>query len=84
MKHIASKQNSFVIFQRKITNVEWLFDLKNDLFFFEKLKVKELQNFEKNGNLKKTIVKKKNSNMKVSRETNFFKTKYMILIYNYI
>lgn len=33
MKHIASKQNSFVIFQREITNVEWLFDLKNDSFF---------------------------------------------------
>jgi hypothetical protein len=47
MKHIASKQNSFVIFQREIINVEWLFDLKNDPFFFEKLKVKELQFLKK-------------------------------------
>jgi hypothetical protein len=48
MKHVASKQNSFMMFQKEITNVEWLFDLKNDLvFLFEKLKLKELQVFEK-------------------------------------
>ncbi len=43
-------------FKEKLLMLSGYLIWKMTFFFFEKLKVKELQNFEKNGNLKKTIV----------------------------